>query len=374
MKTPRMPFLAVPALLALAVCSKPAEAPPAPTLTADGKGVTLTADAPQWKYVEVSVAQEGAPLSALPTPGHVDFDEKRTANVGSPLSGRVESVEVRLGDPVKKGDRLFSVRSGAYADLDRELETSRADVTVKERMLQRVKDLYALKAAPEKEVLAAEAELKSAELQFKAAQAKKQSLAVDSAGDNLFWVHAPRGGTIVEMDVFASQEVTPDREKALLHISDLDEVLVLADMPETDVSDLKTGDPVRIRTQVGGIEREGKVEHISELVDPRRRTVEVRVRLNNQDRALRPNAFVEVTALADPGNKRLKVPDGAVVTDGNRSLVFVAKGPGRLEPVQVVPGRRRDGEVEIRAGLEAGTRFVSRGALLLLNQVDLAAN
>jgi cobalt-zinc-cadmium efflux system membrane fusion protein len=174
--------------------------------------------------------------------------------------------------------------------------------------------------------------------------------------------------------VFASQEVTPDRDKALLRISDLDEVLVMADMPETDVGDLKVGEPVHIRTQVGGIERDGKVDHISELVDPRRRTVEVRVRIDNKDRALRPNAFVEVAAIADPATKRLKVPDAAVVTDGNRSLVFVAKGPGRLEPQQVVPGRRRDGEVEIRSGLEAGTRFVSRGALLLLNQVDLAAN
>ena len=37
-------------------------------------------------------------------------------------------------------------------------------------------------------------------------------------------------------------------------------------------------------------------------------------------------------------------------------------------------GRRRDGETEVRGGLEAGVRFVSRGALLLLNQVDLASD
>ncbi|MBK7858619.1 MAG: efflux RND transporter periplasmic adaptor subunit [Archangiaceae bacterium] len=358
----------------LAACTKPLEVPPTPTLVSDSKGVTLTTDAPQWKYVELSVAQEGPPLSPLPAPGHVDFDEKRTANVGSPLAGRVESVEVRLGDPVKKGDRLFSVRSGAFADLDRELETSRADVTAKERTLQRQRDLFALKAAPEKEVQAAEAELKAAELAFKAAQAKKQSLSVDSAGDNLFWVRAPRGGAVVDLDVVASQEVTPDRDKALVRISDLDEVLVMADMPETDVGDLKAGEAVHVRTQVGGVERDGKVDHISEVVDARRRTVEVRVRIDNRDRALRPNAFVEVSAISDASVRRLKVPDGAVVTDGNRSLVFVAKGPGRLEPTPVNPSRRRDGEVEIRSGLEAGTRFVSRGALLLLNQVDLAAN
>src|SRR5262249_45137257 len=157
-------------------------------------------------------------------------------------SGRVETLQVRLGDPVKKGDRLFSVRSAAYADLDREVETTKAEVAVKERLLARVRDLFQLKAAAEKEVLSGEAELKEAELAHKAAVAKQQSLQVDSAGDNLFWVRAPRGGTIVDLDVYASQEVTPDRDKALLRISDLDEVLVMADMPESDVGDLKAGD------------------------------------------------------------------------------------------------------------------------------------
>jgi cobalt-zinc-cadmium efflux system membrane fusion protein len=279
---------------------------------------------------------------------------------------------VRLGDNVKKGDRLFSVRSGAFADLDREVETTKAEVAVKERLLARVKDLYQLKAAAEKEVLAAEAELKEAELAAKAAAAKHASLQVDTAGDNLFWVRAPRLGTVVDLDVFSSQEVTPDRDKALMRISDLDEVLVMADMPESDVGDLQQNAPVKVRTQVGGIEREGKVDHVSDVIDPRRRTVEVRVRIDNHDRRLRPNAFVEVLPLADPNAKGLKVPDTAVVTDGNRSLVFVAKAAGRLEPVQVVPGRRRDGEVEIRSGLSPGARYVSRGALLLLNQVELS--
>ncbi len=358
--------------IVLSACAKPAEAPAPSPMIANADGVTLTPEAPQWKYVELSVAEEGPPLNPLPSPGRVDFDEKRTANVGSPLAGRVESVEVRLGDPVQKGDRLFSVRSGAFAELERDLEGARADVLVKDRVLQRVKELFALKAAPEKDVLAAEAELKAAELTARAAGAKKQSLKVGSAGDNLFWVTAQRNGTVVDVDVYAGQEVTPDRDKSLIRISDLDEVLVIADVPESDVGDLKVGGQVTVRVQSSAVERTSVVDFISQVVDPRRRTVEVRVRLGNQDRALRPNAFVEVVPMADPSQKRMRVPDAAVVTDGEKSLVFVARGPHRLEPVPVQPGRHRDGEVEIRSGLEVGTRYVSRGALLLLNQVELA--
>jgi membrane fusion protein, heavy metal efflux system len=107
-------------------------------------------------------------------------------------------------------------------------------------------------------------------------------------------------------------------------------------------------------------------------VDPERRAVEVRIRVANQDRVLRPNSLVEILFAPPAGVTRVHVPAGAVVTDGQRSVVFVAKDARRLERVAVTVGRQRDGEVELLAGLAPGTRYVSRGALLLLNEVELA--
>jgi cobalt-zinc-cadmium efflux system membrane fusion protein len=349
--------------------AKPTEATP---ILSDGTTVTLPPGAPQWRYVEVAAAESQAPLPALPVPGRVDLDEKRTSSVGAPLAGRVESVEVRLGARVKQGDRLFSVRSAAWADLDRETEGARAQVLVRQRLLERAKELYELKAAAQKEMLAAEAELHEAELTLKAAEAKQRSLQVQSAGDNLFWVRAPRSGTVVDLDVYTGQEVTPDRDKPLMRLSDLDEVLVIADLPEGDVVELTVGEKVSVLLQGGTLTREGTIEYISEVVDPRRRTVEVRVRAKNGDRALRPNAFVEVIAEPDSTLKVVTVPDVAIVTQGKQSVIFIAKDGGRLEPTPVVVGRRNGGRTEVRRGLEPGAKYVSRGALLLLNQVELS--
>lgn len=367
---PSVPLLA---FLSLAACQKhPSSAPPE-TIGTDGKGVTLTEDAPQWKYVEMAVAKKQPPLAPLPVPARVDLDEKRTSNIGVPLSGRVESVLVRPGSRVKAGDRLFSVRSGAFADLDRETEGARAQVTVRQRVLERVKELFELKAAAQKDLLTSEAELHEAELALKAAEAKQRSLQVVAAGDNLFWVKAARAGTVVDLDVYAGQEVTSERDKPLLRLSDLDEVLVIADMPEADVVSLKIGEPITIRIQSSDQVRDGVIEYISEVVDARRRTVEVRARAKNDDRLLRPNAFVEVVVTPDEGSKVVQVPDAAIVTQGANTVVFVATSPGHLEPARVAVGRRSGGETEIRSGLEEGTRYVSRGALLLLNQVQLSA-
>ncbi|MBL8935643.1 MAG: efflux RND transporter periplasmic adaptor subunit [Archangium sp.] len=356
----------------LLACTEPVKPVEASTISSDGKSVTLTADAPQWRYIELSTAEQQTPLAALPVPGRVDLDEKRTSSVGAPLAGRVESVEVRLGARVKQGDRLFSVRSAAWADLDRETEGARAQVAVRQRLLERARELFELKASAQKDMLAAEAELHEAELTLKAAEAKQRSLQVQSAGDNLFWVRAPRSGTVVELDVYTGQEVTPDRDKPLMRLSDLEEVLVIADLPEGDVVELSVGEQVSVLLQGGTLKREGTIEYISEVVDPRRRTVEVRVRAKNADRVLRPNAFVEVIAEPDSTLRVVTVPDAAIVTQGKQSILFVARDGGRLEPLPVVVGRRNGGRTEVRRGLEPGAKFVSRGALLLLNQVELS--
>ena len=352
----------------------PAGAEPAPPSSpiVRGESVHLPPEGPQWQYIELAVAAEAPMLAPLPAPGRVDLDEQRTASMGAPLAGRVDQVRVRLGDRVKAGERLFSVRSGAWADLEREVKSAETEVANKQRSAERVRELVAVQAAPEKELAAAEAELHQAQLALRAAQARKASLSVSAEGDNRFWVTAPRAGTVVDLDVVANQEVTPERDGPLVRLSDLSEVLVIADVQETDAADLREGQTALVRTQSGAVERRGTVERISEVVDPRRRTVEVRLRVANEDRALRPNAFVEVTPEASDTVRRVRVPASAVVTNGARSVVFVTREAGRLERVAVLTGRRRGGEVEVRQGLEPGIRYVARGALLLENTIELA--
>ncbi len=343
----------------------------APHITVQGNTVQIPEQAPQWRYVELATAAEAPPLAPPAVPGRIGFDEKRTASLSAPLPGRVERVLVRIGDRVKEGDRLFNVRSAAWADLEREMASARANVEVKKRIADRARELVEIRAVPEKDALAAEADLREAELAARASAAKRSSLRIAPEGDNLFWVVAPRSGTIVDLDVVASQEVQPSGDHPLVRISELSEVLVLADVQESDAYDLRVGGEVTIRTRAGGVTRTGTIERISEVVDPKRRTVELRIRAPNEDRALRPNAFVDVELQSDPTQKRVRVPAEAVVTDGQNSVVFVSRGDGKLERVKVMPGRQRGGEIELRSGLEPGARYVSKGAILLLNQLEL---
>lgn len=347
-----------------------------PGFAVDGAKVAIDGNAAAWSYVELAQAAVGDPLPPKPVPGRVAVDEARSEQVLAPLAGRVEQVSARLGQQVEKGDALVSVRSTALVDLSKEIDQLTREEAAKSTVVQRLRSLVGVRAVPEKDLVAAEQELGQAHLAREAAQLKLKSLAVVSGSDALYTLNAQRSGVVVERNVLPGQEVAPDRGDPLFVIADLDEVIVAADVPESDVGELQVGQDAQVTSAaLSDQPQNGKVEYVSQVVDPQRRMVNVRVRVPNARRILRPNGFVQV-AFAPVGAPRVVVPAEAVVTDDQESVVFVRAGPegAPLERRSVVPGRQRAGEVEIASGLAPGETYVKRGAILLLNAVDLARN
>jgi cobalt-zinc-cadmium efflux system membrane fusion protein len=290
-------------------------------------------------------------------------------------------VSVQLGQEVKPGDRLLALRSTALPELGHEEQSARAALAVKTAMAERVRDLVQLRAVPEKDLILAEQERREAQLSLRAAEGKRRSLRIDAGSDSsLYWVTATKRGTVIERKALAGMEVGPDRVDPLISVADLEEVIVVADLLERDAAGVKIGQTARVTdVALGGQPAEGKVEYIAQMVDPVRRTVAVRVRVPNPDHRLRPNAFAQVSFDADGAKdqKLIVVPSDAVVTDDQKSVVFVRRtapgGKTRLERREVQVGRVREGKTEIVSGLREGETYVARGALLLLNALDLAS-
>jgi cobalt-zinc-cadmium efflux system membrane fusion protein len=333
--------------------------------------VTLGDETPTRRFIDIAEAHTQPGLPPLPCPGRVTFDEHRTSAIGTPLAGQVEEIKVRLGDTVERDQRLVAMRSGALADVEHEIEEARSQVAVKRRIAERTRALVELHTAAVKDQLAADADLHEAQLAFDTALAHRESLRVSPTSLNEFWILAPQDGSVVELNVAPSAQLTAEREEPLLRIADLGEVLVVADVQERDAAELAVGDVVEIRAQSGTVARSGTVEHVSDIVDPARRTIEARIRVQNGDGALRPNSYVEVV-LPAAATTHVRVPTEAVLTDGQESVVLRQEIDGRLQRTTVTVGRERDGEIEILKGLEPGDRYVSRGAILVLNEIALA--
>lgn len=345
-----------------------------PAYTVAGSRVDLRAGGPTWSYLAFAPAALQAPLPPPPVPGRIVVDEARAQPIESPLPGRVDSVAVKLGERVTAGQRLVAVRSPDLVDLAKEFEQMKVEETVRAKTVDRLRALVGLNAEPEKKLVEAQQELAEARLARAAAESKLHSLSVAEPSEGVFWLTAPRAGVVVARDVLAGQQVGPERSEPLLAVAELDEVIVSADVPETSVRALRLGQTAQI-LEPGAADggATGTIESIGAVVDPQRRMVDVRVRVPNPDEALRPNAFVQVAFTPDE-QPRVVVPSEAVVTDDQQSFVFV-RTPGSatgIERREVTLGHQRGAQVEVVAGLAPGETYVTRGALLLLNAVDLA--
>lgn len=364
------------AVLAIVVTHQPtAVSRPAPPYAVTDEGVEIQRGAPTWGYIELAQAAVGESILPQPVPGRVAFDEARAVPVVAPLAGRVDAVAVRLGQQVQLGDRLLSVRSTALVDLSKEIELLRAEESARSKAVERSRALVQLRALPEKDLVAAEQDLRQSQLARGAAELKLRSLSVAPGAEGYYWLTAPRAGVVVERSVLIGQEVSPERGEPLLVIADLDEVVVTADVAEPNVAGVQVGQQATILPAASPEHTpSGQIEYVGEVVDPVRHMVNVRVRVPNADHSLRPNAFVQVVFASD-SQARVVIDATAVVTDDQRSFVFVQSParPQSLERRAVVPGRQREGRVEILSGLQPGETYVRKGALLLLNAIDLAS-
>lgn len=348
---------------------EPTQAPAA--FSADKESVSLRKGAVPLAF-DTATVELGAPLPRNPVTARVQTIEAATGPSYAPLDGRVVSVAVHIGDRVKEGDKLVLVRSGDLAAMQRELRAAQLSIRTKQALAERLRALVEARAASQNELMVATSELDEAKLTAAAAGAKIRSLAVRQDGDTGFWVLATRSGTVVQLDAQPGKQVGPDKDRPVATVANLDEVLVVGDVSQREAHTLSVGmDAVVTEPGAAGqAPLQGKVEVISDMIDPERQTVPIRIRVKNAAHDLRPNEFVEAV-FAPAGSQVMLVPTEAVVSDGAVSVVFVETEPGVLKRRPVKVGRQGKEKTEIVSGLAPGERVVVRGALLLLNAVDV---
>ncbi|PRP94828.1 efflux RND transporter periplasmic adaptor subunit [Enhygromyxa salina] len=364
------PAVLIPLLFTLA-CAEAEGQPPRHWAVDDGR-VSLGQSTPaRFELAEVTT---GEPLPAPKVTGRVQAVELLTSPSYPPLAGRVEATRVRIGDQVAEGDPLVQVRTTDLPALEGELASARLQVQTKAATVEKLERMVEAKLTAEHDLIIARAELDEARLSARTARAQLRSLSVARSGDSSFWILAQRSGTVVQLDATLGQQVGPSQALPVATIADLDEVLVIADVPQREAARLQVGAQAWVTTP-GSIHAPvaGEVELVSALVDPDRQTVPVRVRVANNERALRPNAYVDVAFTAVDQDPVVRVPAGAVVRDGPQTIVFVDVGTRSFEIRKVEVGRRSKNEVEVIRGLASGENIVTTNALLLLNAVDLDA-
>ena len=190
---------------------------------------------------------------------------------------------------------------------------------------------------------------------------------------SLVQLRAPFAGTIERREFSPSERVAAG--DGLLTLADTSTLWVYADLREREWKALvlKPGDEIRVQPSTPGAKPlAARVHFVGREVDPSTNAIPLVAVIDNADGQLRPGMFVRVAVPLAELREALTVPESSVLEHDHHSFVFSPDGDAGFRRIDIIPGLRVDGVVEVISGLRAGEQIVSSGGFYLKSEMLLA--
>jgi membrane fusion protein, heavy metal efflux system len=327
----------------------------------------------------------------LQAPGKITLTDRGTWRIGVLTSGRIEKVNVSLGDLVREGQILARMHShdvhearaadkAAHSDLAR----AEAAAALAQKNYDRAERLYSLKAGSLGEVEAARQELVNAQAAVRHEQIDLErehihlegnlGLTADPGPDipeeeaDEIAIRAPGSGYVLTKNVTPGTVV--DATKELFVIGDLKHLWMMASVGETHLAKLRVGQTATVTTAAFPSEHfTGRVTNLAPELDSITRVMRVRIELENPAMKLRSEMLANAQIQIGGTRSLLLVPSDAVQQVNEQEVVFVRRAEDRFEVRPVRLGDTINGRVPVLEGLKAGDAVVTRGSFLLKSQL-----
>ena len=321
--------------------------------------------------------------------GRIALNEDDNVPVTSPYAGRVTKVLVRAGDEVKVGDVLLTLEATDMVQAQNDYQTAlntlaKATALLKldQTIAARQQELFQAKAvalkdyqSAQNDVIGAQSDLKTAEAGLEAVKNRLRLLGKTDAEIAAFekkgtlspetQIRAPIAGTIVQRKVGLGQYLSTASDPVFV-IGDLSTVWLVANVRESEIPRIRIGQEVEA-TVAGFGDRifKARVSYMSASLDPATRRLAVRSEVENPDQVLKPEMFATFTIFTGPEQVASAVPAAAIVYEGAKAHVWIARPDGAIEARDVTLGLSARGMVQVTAGVAAGEAIVTRGAVFM---------
>jgi Cu(I)/Ag(I) efflux system membrane fusion protein len=287
----------------------------------------------------------------IDTVGYVDYDESKVSHIHLRTEGWIEQLAVESeGERVKKGDFLFDVYSPKLVNAQEELVTALA--TGNKGLISATKERLSALGISSSQIRALEKNKKV-----------RQRISI----------YAPQDGVVSVLPVREGMFVKPSQK--VMTLGDLSSVWLLAEVFERQSQWVEVGQDAEVNlSYIPGKSWNGKVEYIYPSLDPKTRTLKVRLRFDNPGERLKPNMYANVKIYGGAKENTIVIPLEGLIRSGREERVILALDDGRFEARKVRAGIESGNYVEILEGVEQGDAIVTSGQFLIDSEASMRAS
>lgn len=297
------------------------------------------------------------------TVGLVEIDETKIERINTKISGWIDQVFVDYTwQYVKKGDPLFSIYSPELVSTQEEYL-----LALRSKEILGDSNFPEISAGANSLLDATRRRLELWDI------SPNQIREIERSGKvkRSLIIHSNVSGNVVEKNAFTNMFVEPNT--TIYTIADLSTVWVNVDIYENEIPLVKLGmEATMTLASFPGEEFTGKVSFIWPYLEPKTRTVKVRLEFPNPGLKLLPEMYANVN-LEIPLGDMLTIPASAILRTGKQDIVFVDKGEGNMEIRRVELGLKAGGFYEVLKGLKEGEKVVSSANFLIDSESKVQA-
>ncbi|PSU20981.1 efflux RND transporter periplasmic adaptor subunit [Photobacterium kishitanii] len=328
----------------------PVYAEDSPTATVAGT-VTINAAVENNLGVKTAAVIKQKLSPQIDTIGYVAFDESHLWQTNIRVSGWVQKLYVNaVGEQVHKGDVLFTLYSPEIVKSQQELLN--AYRTGRSGLMQGARD----------RLMALGVDKQQIEQIIKTGKATK-TIEVKAIAD----------GVIASLNVREGGYLSP--AQVAISAGPLNEVWVNAEIFERQAHWITTNSKATMALDaIPGQQWQGSVDYVYPILDPKTRTLRMRLKFANHNGQLKPNMFANITLTPTTDKAVLTVPTQAVIRSGDMTRVVLAEDNGKYRSARIKIGREANNRVEVLAGLTTADRIVTSAQFLLDSESSKSAD
>jgi len=301
--------------------------------------------------------------------GKITADNKKLIEVYPVVGGNVTKVYVELGDYVKKGQLMASLRSIEVAGFEKELEDAKNEIIVKKNNYRVAQELFEGKLNTERDVFEAKSDYEKSMSQLHRIQETYQIYNLNKGA--IYEVRAPMSGFIIQKNIYENMLLRNDKTDNIFDIAEINEVWAVANVNESDIDNIKIGENAEVTTlSYPDKVFHGKLDKIFNIIDPETKAMKAIIKLNNPEFILKPEMSASIKLMYDENKMMTAVPSNAVIFDKSKYFVMVFKSKSEIETRQIEVFRTVGSTTYISAGLKPGDKIFTTNQLLVYDALN----